>query len=257
MRVVADLATNDILQVEKSPEIGEFNPFNGRYALPVPDGTELDVDSSSVIVPQNGTTDLAAVAAANLLARFPMYGNIAYNFLLEAADIAALDLALAPAVSAIAGNTPITRAQVGRGAGLNTGTAPNSVALLPDNTRVAPNRPGMLITDTIDITAPTSGAGADEFLVWWQLYDFNTTEDTRSDFGIFNGNNTPSERQISEIDQEPGTLSVFISHDDGTTWTPVGRLEPTDLITFDLSVRLAFLNTGPAKLYIAAYAVMF
>lgn len=256
-RIVADIASNKVLQVEKTPDLGDLRPFNGRYLLPVPDGASVDVDSASYILPQDGG-DLAALSAAALLARFPMYSNIVYNFLLEAADVADLDLAAAPAVSAIGGVTVRTRAQTGRGAGPGpTGQCPTTTAILPTNTFVAPNRPGMLVTNAVDIGPATGGAGADEFMLWYQIYGYTTSQDIASDYGIFAGDNTPATRGITEIDQEPAGFSVFISHDNGTTWTAISRLEPTDLTVFGTMVRLAFVNTSTSKVYLGAYAFLF
>ncbi len=256
-RIVADISTSTVLQVEKTPEVGEPRPFNGRFLLPVPDGASLDVTDASYILPQDGG-DLATAAAAALLARYPMYTNIAYNFLLNAADVADLDMALAPSVGTIGGVTVRTRAQTGRGAGPGpTGMCPTTTAILPNNPNVSPARPGMLVTDTIDITAATGGLGADEFLLWWQIYTFSTDEDIASDYGIYSGENTPATRSITEIDQEPAGFGVFLSNDDGVTWTAINRLEPTDLVVFDTSVRIAFVNTSSTKVYLGAFAVMF
>ena len=251
MRVVVDVATNKILQVEKSPPIGEANPFNGRYAVPIPDGASVDVDSSTYILPQDGG-DLAAACAAALLARFPMYSHIVYNYLLEAADVAELDL------TATGPTGEITRAVTGRGVAPGVfGQAPNSTAVSPVNNAAAPPRPGCLVTAMIDIGPMTGGAGADEFLAWWYFYDFSTGDDVVSSYGATVGQNDPATKSISEMDQEPTSLDAYISHDNGATWTAIGRLEPTDLVTFDTDVRLCFINNGSAPLYLAAYAILF
>jgi hypothetical protein len=257
-RIVADIPSNTILQVEKTPDIGDSSEFGGRFALPVPDGAALELDPSSYILPQDGG-DVATQLAAALLARYPMYDNIAYNFLLEAADVDDLDLDLLPAVSAVGPTTVRTRVQTGRGSALPgpTGQVPTTTAILPMNTAVGPNRPGMVVTDTIDIGPATGGAGADEFLMWWKLYELGDTEDIASDFGIFAGINAPGTRSIVEIDQEPAGFTANISHDDGATWTPINRLEPTDLTVFDTDVRILFINNSNNKIYVAAYAVMF
>lgn len=256
-RIVADIASNKILQVEKTPDVGDPRPFNGRFVVPVPDGASVDVTSASYVLPQDGG-DLASLSAAALLARFPMYSNIVFNYLLEAADVADLDLSAAPAVSAILGVTVRTRAQTGRGAGPGpTGQCPTTTAILPRNNRVAPTRPGMLVTNAVDIGPVTGGVGADEFLLWWQIYEFDTEEDIASDFGVFAGENTPAIRNITEVDQEPAGFNVFISHDNGTTWTAINRLEPTDLTVFGTQVRLAFTNVSTTKYYLGAYAFMF
>ena len=251
MRVVGDLATPaNILQVEKTPEVDEFKPFNGRFIVPVPDGAALDVTSDSYILPQDSGS-VPVQAAQALLAQFPMYDHIVWNFLLEALDVAELDLtATGPAGE-------ITRAQVGRGSGPNSGTAPNSCMVPPTN--LSSGAPGCLVTDTIDIGPVTGGAGADEFLVWWHIASWNTTDDIASNFGTFNGANQPAQRELAEVDQEPGFFDVYISHDDGASWTgPLGRLEPTDLVSFGTLVRLAFLNTSASnRAYVIAYSVMF
>jgi hypothetical protein len=110
----------------------------------------------------------------------------------------------------------------------------------------------------VDIGPMTGGAGADEFLLWWYIWEFDTTEDVASDYGATAGANTPAYRNVFEVDQEPLGWEVWITHSNGASWTgPVGRIEPTDLIVFNTQVRLAFLNRTATKRYLAAYAFMF
>lgn len=251
MRVIADLSSGSILQVEKTPDLGALKPFNGRVSVAVPEGAALDVGPSSYVLPVDGG-DVSSLAMTAFFVQFPMYENILFNPLLTASDIADLDL------TATGPSGEITRAQVGRGVGpLVLGHAPNGVAILPTNNSIAPTRPGCLVTNTIDITVPTSGAGADEFLVWWKLYEFETSHDVMSDFGATNGLNTPAIRSIKEIDQEPGGFQVYLSHDDGVTWSPIGRMEPTDMVTYGTLVRLAFVNTSSVKYFLSSFALMF
>jgi hypothetical protein len=151
-----------------------------------------------------------------------------------------------------------TRAQYGRGLNqppyhttTQVGTAPCSVALLPANKSVTPQRDGLLITDTMDITTETAGAGAREFMVYWKIYQFECTHD------VNDAVNTPALRKIIEVDQEPSDLEVFLSVNDGGSYFPIGRLEPTAFCSAGTKIRLAFRNTGDVKYYIASYAVMF
>jgi len=257
MRVIADLASFDILQEEKTPEINDAKPFNGRFALPVPDGSSSEVDSSSYILPQDGG-DVASELAAALLARFPMYSNVMYNFMLEAADIADLDLSAVVPVANINGFPPVTRVVTGRGVGPGPlGQAPNTTSL-PPRVVAGSNRPGLVVTDTIDIGPSTGGAGADEFLVWWYIWTFSTDHDVASDFGATAGQNNPATRSIEEMDQEDPNFKVFISNDDGATWTAAGRMEPIDLGVFNTDVRIAFQNVDSSRrYYVAAYAVLY
>lgn len=250
MRIVADLPTGDILQVEPTPDIGQEKPFNGRYVIPVPEGAALDVTSSSYVLPVDGN-DVSSLAMAALLVQFPMYENILFNPLLTASDIGDLDL------TATGPSSIITRAQVGRASGLQAGHAPNMVAVLPQNSGATVARPGCLVTDTIDITAYTGGIGADEFMVWWKIYTFETTDDVLSDYGATSGDDEPAVKYITEVDQEPSGWNVYVSNDDGATWTEATRMMPTDLGVFGTDVRVCFRNTSTTKRYLAAYAILF
>lgn len=254
MRIVANIADASILQVEKSPEVGESRVMNGKFVCPIPEMVAVDVTSASYVLPVDGG-DVTSLAMANLLIEFPMYSNVVFNPLLTPADMADLDLA------ATFPGPPVeyTRALVGRGAGpLPTGNVPNVVAVLPANDRVAPALPGMLISDTIDIGPMTGGAGADEFMVWWKIYGFDTSDDITSDFGATAGINSPALRDLVEIDAEPAGFEVWLSHDDGATYTQMSLTTPTDFFVFNTLVRIAFRNTSTTnRRYIASYAILF
>ena len=253
MRVVTDLATGGILQVEKSPPVGEARAFNGRFAVPIPEGVPVDLTSASYVFPVDGG-DVSSLAMASLLAQYPMYAHVVFNPLLTATDIADLDLA---AVFTPTGD--VTRAVVGRGAGpLPTGTSPNAVCVLNQNNRVAPSRPGCLISDTIDVGPATGGVGADEVMVWWVLYELSTSDDVTSDAGAGAGRNDPAIRYVAEADPEPSGFQVNVSNDDGVTYTVVSRMTPTNLGAFGTLLRIAFRNTSnTTKRYVGAYAILF
>jgi len=251
MRVLTSLSTNSILQVERTPDVGDATAINGKYVVTLPMGAQVDVDSSSYVIPVDGG-DVSSLAFAGLLAQYPMYGNIIFNPLLQASDVADLDL------TATLPTGEITRAIVGRGAGpLSTGQCPNSTIILPQNNTVAPVRPGLLITDTIDISAATGGVGANEFMVYWKIYGFDTTEDVISNYGATLGMNDPALRNLTEVAQEPAGLEVYLTIDDGITYTQVGRLEAVAFCVFGSDLRLAFVNRSTSRFYVACYAIMF
>jgi hypothetical protein len=261
MRVLVDLGTNDILQVERTPDEGDVTQINGKYVIEAPAGQIL-VDTSSYAVPVDGG-DFTSLAYDALKARYPMFSNILFNPLVVSGNSDDFDL------SAILDNTanqvlpgPYTgtfgvRAQVGRGSGPQSGIAPNSTAILAPNPQTTPPRPGLLITDTIDISALTGGLGADEFMVYWKVFSFDTSHDIRSDFGIFNGVNQPAIRSMTEVDQEAAGFVVAISLDDGASYTPISHLTPTTFCIKGTSIRLAFLNTQSTKVYLGTYALLF
>lgn len=252
MRIVVNLADHAIVQVEKNPEVGTERAYNGKYALPIPDNVALDVTSSDYVLPVDGG-DVSSKAMLELLAQFPMYSNIVFNPLLTAADMADLDL-----TATFTPTGDISRAMIGRGAGpLPTGASPNTVCILPQNNTVAPARPGILISDTIDISAATGGLGADDFMVWWHLYELDTTEDVTSSYGATSGTNDPAYRNLAEQEDQPTGFTVWLSHDDGATYTQMDPLNPTDLGSLGTLLRIAFINTSNSRRYVGAYAILF
>lgn len=265
MRALVDYVTNEILQVEKTPETGAPVPVNGKYVVPVPDGAALQPDRDSVVLPTADPNSIVALSFAGLLAQLPQYDSVLYNPLITDTDVDDLDL-VGPVI--INGNTYSPRLQTGRQTGgpFVSGQASNTTVILPVNDTLGGGneRPGVLVTDTIDISpflppAPPGACeipAANDFLVWWKLYDFDVTEDICSDFGKFAGENTPSLRNILEVDQEPSGLEVYISTDDGISWVRVNLLDPVRTCC-GTQVRLAFLNFSTARFNLASYAILF
>jgi hypothetical protein len=262
MRIIATLAGNDIIQVEKNPPDGEPVARNGMYSVPIPEGVKVAVEPDSFVLPSSDPNSVVAQSYAGLLAQFPQYENILFNPLIEDIDMDDLD----PTAILNEGAPPtasyISRFQIGRGTAgpLPPGMAANSVAVLESNDTLGFGfeKPGVLITDTIDIGPLTGGLGADEFVVYWYIYDFDTTVDVRTSFGAFAGQNNPAIRNMLEVDQEPSDLEVFISINDGITFFPVERLIPIAFCNPGLLIRIAFKNTDPTKKkYLAGYALMF
>jgi hypothetical protein len=261
MRVVATLVGDDILQVENPPN-GEFVSRNGTYMVPMAEGVKVAVDSDSFVLPSSDPNSVVARNFAGLLAQFPTYEHVVYNPLIEGSDLDDLDLTGVLNEGSPVTATHVSRLQMGRGTvgPLPSGNAANSVALLPQNDAPGPGseRPGVLVTDTIDIGPLTGGSGASEFAVYWYVFLFSTTEDLRSDFGFYAGQNTPAFRQVAEMDQEPGDLEVFISVNDGANFFPVQRMVPATFCSPGSLIRLAFKNTNSTlKRYLAHYALLF
>jgi hypothetical protein len=156
-----------------------------------------------------------------------------------------------------------SRFQTGRENGVaDDGQMPTHTALYPLNAGVTPNRPGLIITEEIDIGPYTldcnlDPVGADQFMVYWKLYGFTVSEDIASDYGILSGVNTPALRTVAETDPEPANFSVFLTTDDGANWCEVGLLEPIAFCDKSTKIRLAFRNDGSSKVFLASFALLF
>lgn len=258
MRIVALHSDNDIVQVEPTPPVGVSTVVNGKYLFEVPEGTTVEVNEASYILNGLGDVDAGSIITEgyeNLLRLFPSTDFVRFNPLITADHVAELDLT---ASFNDGTDTHVSRAQAGRGTVGSTGNAANSVAMLAQNDTTTPPRPGVLITDTIDISAETLGLGADAFRVWWRIYRMETSHDVNTVYSVgSSGINSPALRRVTEIEQEPPELQVFLSNDDGVTYTQCTKLGEVAFCDKGTSVRVAFKNTGSDKLYIAGYAILF
>jgi len=269
MRILVDLGSHitgdpQITQVERVPPIGVEGQtaINGKYLIPVTPGANVKVDTSSYVLDGGGEIDGGDVASQSyawLLAMFPQFENIYFNPLLTEDHVLELDFTQG-------WNTFPTRAQTGRETGAPSGfvegQAPNMTAILPVNDSMTPSRPGVLVTDLIDIGPFTLDAGGDpvgtdEFLIYWKLYDFTTTHDVYAEDGALVGSNTPAIKYALEVDQEPADFEVYFSPDDGVHWIQVGLLEPVAFCEKTTSFRLAFVNHSSTKVYLATFGVLF
>ena len=250
-----DLPVNEtdsvIIQVSPTPPVGTYTPVNGKFVVDIPDGVVPPTinETSRLIDPLNNVVD---PIFQGLLRAFPGYRNVSYNPLLTSSDLALLDTT---ATFPFNPGPPVqfwsTRAQTGR-VGVPAGVAPNSVAMLAENPHPNPPRPGLLITDTIDIGPATGGVGANNFLVYWKVYTMMVTEDVM-DYST--GVNSPALKNLVEVQQD--IVDVYLSVNDGGGYTPVTRLSPCVTCDPGTLVRLAFVNHNPTKVYLAAYAVLF
>jgi len=188
-----------------------------------------------------------------------MYEFIHYNFLIEAADIVALDLAPGAPVPAVAGASG-PRCMVGRGVGAPSGNAPGCVTLLKRNS-AAGGRKGLLVTDTIDISAVTTDpAGTDEGMVWYAVAEVARQEDVARGYGssTVNLGNQPGYRFLRHVTPAEALVDAYLSNDDGATWYQAGYLEPTDLVNLGANLRVCFLNNHPRNEYVLlGFCVLF
>ena len=272
MRLLVDLAshiagTPAIVQTQRVPTIGSDGAVavNGRYAIPVPLDLDFPITSADYVLDGGGEIDGGDVVSkgfAHLLALYPNYGNVYFNPLLTSDHVA--ELVTDNSFWFIEGaNSFYVRCQTGRPAGsVGDGQMPTHTALMPVNSKVSPSRPGFIITDRIDISAYCLNCngdvvGTDEFMVFWKLYSFDVTDDVAADVGALANTNEPALRMLQETDQEPTDFSVYLTPDEGVTWTPVNLLEPVVYATKTTTVRLAFRNDSANKIFLASYGLLF
>lgn len=268
MRILVDLGSHisgspQIVQVDKTPTPGVAGGVNitGKYVIPVAKGTEFQVDSNSYVLDGGGDVDggdVTSISFAHLLATYPLFSNIYFNPLLTAFHVDEIDFAAQFRDSFTSPPNVYmfdVRVQTGRPAAFTVpgpaGQMPTHTAILPVNSSTVVDRPGVFITKEIDLTTYTPD-GADNFMVYWKLLGFDVSHDVSN--GVVN---SPSTRNVLEPDQEPNGFSVFISQDNGLTWCQVGLLEPIGFCDKAKKIRIAMVNRGTSKVFLANYAVFF
>lgn len=263
MRIYADVnrlpdipaaeTSSVIIQVAPSPEAGVGTPINGKFAVDIPDGVfppRVTIDSR--LIDSTSPNYITGQIYENLRRAFAGYAHVEYNALLTSIDVGLLDPAATfPFDPGPPAQFWPSRCQLGRAAA-PAGTVPNAVALLPENPYTIPPRPGVLITDTIDIGPATGGAGAKNFVVYWKVYTMAVTDDVMN-YGT--GTNAPSIKSLVEVPQD--IVEGYLSVNDGAGYTPVTRLSPCVTCDPGTLIRLAFVNHNPFKVYLTAYAVLF
>jgi hypothetical protein len=269
MRIHVDLKSHvagspAIIQVERTPSANDLVAINGKFVIPTPPGVEFAVDTSSYVLDGAGDVDgqdVTSVAFAYLLAQYPQYSYLYFNPLLTAAHVEELDETAQFKDNSTAPPTYFdSRFQSGRSTGgAEDGQMPTHTAIHPQNNTVTPARPGVLITDEIDLTSyvPSGEPGFQDFMLYWRLQAFADSMDVASDYGAFAGQNEAAVRFIQETDQEPSGLAVYLSPDNGDHWCAVSLLSPISLTAATKKIRLAFLNTGTSRIYLAHFAVFF
>jgi len=257
-----------ILQVTSAPALSARGYIqNGKFVIPTPLDLDFVVDSTSYVLDGAGQIDGGDVSSqgfALLLARYPQYEHIYFNPLLIPANLDELVLDQSYGFTPAGGaNTFYARCQAGRPGALDFGQMPNAVAVLPVNSTVTPPRPGLLLTEEIDISSYTldcdgNPQGATEFLVYWKLLTVSETHDMAGAVeGLGAGENSPALRYVGVADDEPAGWAVWLTTDNGLTWCETHLLEPVSMCVRGTKFRLAFQNTSSVKRYLAHFAVLF
>lgn len=103
------------------------------------------------------------------------------------------------------------------------------------------DKPGVLITDTITTD------NKDKFIVYWKCAEISYSQ------SVSNGEPTT----ISYNILEPTELSVYISNDDGATWSEAEYLSPSSFSSSSTTIRLAFVNSSSIKIHLLGYGLVY
>lgn len=264
MRFIGDLKSlfggnPQILSVEKTPGVGVGRNINGRYVFPLFSDNGSAVNKDSYLLDGSGDIDGGDVisrAYAHLLNSNPTFDFVYFNPLLTDDHVG--ELSLTDTITDPSTGTAITpRLATGRGPGgpYPSGQAPNMTAILPQNNAATPARPGLLLSDVIDISGDVPG-GVTRVAPFWHTLDFSVSADVQAHYGALAGNNTPAIKSVYEA--TPTALEVYASADGGASWKAVSRsgasvsfCDPTT------SLRLAFVNRGATPIYLNTFALLF
>jgi len=119
-------------------------------------------------------------------------------------------------------------------------------------------RPGLLLTKSIDLTA-TNPKGANDFMLYWKCYAVSTSQDISGHLSIGStaSQNIPALRSLVEVDQETAGFQVFLSIDEGQTWQSVQRLTQIAFCDYAPTIRLAFMSNLDTEIALTHFAVLF
>ena len=121
------------------------------------------------------------------------------------------------------------------------GSNPNHCAILPKNENT--NAYGVLITDTITTTSK------DKFLVYWKVATVSYGQEQSINA------NVPSTMTYQILD--PSDIQVYISNDDGVSYTEANYLTPVSFPSASTTLRLAFVNNSLNKIHLLGYAILY
>lgn len=247
MKLVLDRATNQLVQTTSSDVV----TCNGKYVLELPPGVSVILSPSSYVL-NAGVEDggsVTTLAFNQWLAGYPEFAYVYHNMFLNAAGHNALNFGTSEAIGLYTLKARAQRGATGAGLTLGAGT----VALMPPNPTVSA---GFVSTLSVDITAvPLSAAATDRFLPWWSVSRRVTTQDVSSDYGVLSGIVEPAKQTWERA--SPVTVQVYLSNDDGGTWTEVSWMTPKTLPAVDKNVKLAFFNMSSEKIWLDGYALLF
>lgn len=212
--------------------------MNGCYEIAHP-------DILGAIDPNGTLSEIRTRISEGFMISYPGWNGVIYNDLPTEDGGTTLDDS-----ASFDGNE--VRYKWGTGANL-LGLFAQSVTSPPTGTYWSYIRPGLVVTQPIDISGIIP-AGTLSFKIWWRAVYKTYTQDKTPIKDLREDANEPAYQRYETAD----SFKVYISRDDGSTYSEVenlvdfswgGGLPPTE-------IRLAFVNEGDRDAFLLAYAIM-
>jgi hypothetical protein len=258
MRIISDIKTikdgvGSIIQTTQTPVLGASLSINGQVVIPCPPNVKVPLTNNDYILPIDGG-DVSSKIFARLLLQYPSYRHIYFNPLLSSEHLNDIDYEGSFFDRAVTPNLEYQpRFQAGRSSdeGGDDASLPCYTAILAQNDKVSPARPGLMISKDIDISSyvldcNSEPSGSDNFMLYWKLFKMETSHDVMD-----SNTNSPAIKSIIECDQEPIDFSVYLSTDSGGSWSRARNLESLSFCDKKKTFKVAFVNHTDTKYYLA------
>lgn len=194
-----------------------IHDMNGKFLFDEPSTTQIEISINDF---GDATTNISNA----FLLLYPDYSNIIFNPLPIQSDFDATASLI----------TQTSRCQLG--------SHYNSCAILPKNENTNAN--GVLITDTI-----TLSSSSDTFLVYWKTANI--------DYSVEQSVNENIPSSITYSIQSSSDIDVYLSNDDGLTYTQADFLSPVSFSSGSTTMRIAFVNNSLNKIHLLGYAILY
>ena len=246
MSIIAERSTHRIIESALTLPVD----MKGRYEIAHPTTLGvLSIEDGSYVYPRDNGSVISAIERA-FLSTYAGYQGVIYNPLLDMTDDVFDASAIFPGQAGsfesrmVKGDTPNVF-----GCSAHNEVGPSA---LDPTGYVAP---GMMITTEYDIGALTGGLGALNFNVWWRAVTKTFTQDKSPIQGLNETANEPTDLTYTEAD--PTLLKVYISNDNGGSYSELTNLSPYSFQNPAQGIRLAFKNETQEIVYLLAYGIMY
>jgi len=238
MPIIVKRSDNEIIESSSSL------PFDmkGKYEISYPSAFDpLDALGNSYVFPRDNNNVIKKIIEPKFTRSFPSYSGVIYNPLLELSDLDVDVNATLP------DSNPL-------GVRFKSGEGGNLTALIGNNDSLGYDRNGLIITNTINIGALTSNLGSQTYMVYWKGVKKQYTQDTTPIPNVHT-RNEPANLFYTEVGSD--LLKVYISSDNGSTYSEVDNLVPFSFGQRETSIRLAFRNLSEDDVFLLSYAILY